>query len=256
MKGKSPFLYKTLVVGITILFLGVGIQPVVAIIEPEEDIIDVEPKDYLFQTIIDIANNPDVKNLLEQYDNDLFKVEIDRSVYRKLFLRNPRLFRSFIITKPCVTYDSLESLYKHGTKIIQIIGEDKSLDILESIYIKNKPVFEQFNGIIENDDELSGKIENLKNLKIEISSAGIGSRVVEIICSFLLGISMGIFGIALGIAKIFGGIMDIFSAMCFNRLATFFQMTGLILCSPFVFLWFITFMPAFACLYDPPPYDG
>ena len=58
------------VVGITILFLGVGIQPAIATVESKEDFIDVEPKDYLFQTIIDIANNPDVKDihsLLERY---------------------------------------------------------------------------------------------------------------------------------------------------------------------------------------------
>jgi hypothetical protein len=57
------------VVGITILFLGVGIQPAIATVTPTK-VVDFEPKDYLFQTIIDITNNPDVKDihsLLESY---------------------------------------------------------------------------------------------------------------------------------------------------------------------------------------------
>ena len=55
-------------VAVIILFLGLAIQPSVAV-QPETDI-DIEPKDYLFQTIIDIANNPDVKDIhyfLESY---------------------------------------------------------------------------------------------------------------------------------------------------------------------------------------------
>ena len=58
-----------IVVGITILFLGVTVQPAIATIKPEIEI-DIEPKDNLFQTIIDIANIPDVKDirsLLKRY---------------------------------------------------------------------------------------------------------------------------------------------------------------------------------------------
>ena len=33
--SKNPVLYKTLVVGVIVLFIGIGIQPAIAIIEPE-----------------------------------------------------------------------------------------------------------------------------------------------------------------------------------------------------------------------------
>ena len=97
MDRNPALLYKTVVVGVILLFLGIGIQPAIAIVELKEEIIDVKPKDFLFQTIIDLINNPDINNLLEQSANDLFKVDIDRSVYRKLFLRNPILFCSTVL---------------------------------------------------------------------------------------------------------------------------------------------------------------
>lgn len=218
--------------------------------------ISVDSKDFLFQTIIDIANNPEVKELLEKNKYNLFTFDSDRIVYRKIFFRNPRLFRSIMSAKPFVTYDSLENLYKNGIKIIELIGEDRSLEIMESINIKNEHVYEEFNNIIENDEELSEKISILENLNFEISSTGIGSRIVEIFCTILMGISMGIFGIAYVIAMFFGGISDFFSEMSFNRLAEFFSITGLAIALPFIGVWLITFMPALACLMEPPPYDG
>ena len=38
MEGKSACLYKLLVIGVIVLFIGVGIQPAIATIEPEERI--------------------------------------------------------------------------------------------------------------------------------------------------------------------------------------------------------------------------
>ena len=70
-KQRSLF-NKTLVVGVIVLFLGVGIQPSITTVQPrsekavqiKEKTIDVKPKDYLLQTITNISNNPDVKDLL------------------------------------------------------------------------------------------------------------------------------------------------------------------------------------------------
>ena len=72
MVKTSNVVYKTLVVGVIVLFLGVAVQPSIATVQPEQEI-NVEPKDYLFQIIINIANNPNVKGLFKQTKfNDLF----------------------------------------------------------------------------------------------------------------------------------------------------------------------------------------
>ena len=67
---------KIIVIGVIVLFVGIGLQPALAI-EPiiPKDIVkeeDIEPKDYLFETIIEIANNPEVKNLFDEYGHNIF----------------------------------------------------------------------------------------------------------------------------------------------------------------------------------------
>ncbi len=168
IEGGKTLVKKILVIGIILLFLGVGIQPAIATVEPEE-IIDVEPKDYLFQTIIEIANNPEVKNLLEQYDNDLFKVDIDRSVYRKILVRNPRLFRSMIFTKPSLTCEYLNKTYNNGIEITNILGADTLFKIIEKVDFNNFRVIESLNGIINKDEGLSTRIAKLKETSFKLN---------------------------------------------------------------------------------------
>jgi len=164
---KQRIISKGLAVAVIILFLGLAIQPSIATIQPKE--IDIEPKDYLFQTIIDIANNPDVMNLLEQYKYDLFNVDIDRSVYRKIFFRNPRLLLDIIFTKPSISLEYLEKCYKKGIEITNIIGEDKALEIMESIEVSNLEVFDKLDTIINDNEELTNRFATLKEMNNVLS---------------------------------------------------------------------------------------
>jgi hypothetical protein len=66
MKISSVSFKKTLVIGIIVLFLGVGVQPAIATVQPKEDIICNSPHGYLFKFIIDFVNNPEVANLIDE----------------------------------------------------------------------------------------------------------------------------------------------------------------------------------------------
>ena len=159
-----------LVVGITILFLGLAIQPSVATVQPEKET-DVEPKDYLFQIIINIANNPDVKNLLEQYNHNLFTSDYDyRNAFLQLLFKKPRLLFNVLFTKPSITYNYLDKSYNRGIEITNIIGEDNVLDMIASIEVTNPELFNEFNNIIMNDEELSGRLATLKEINKEYVS--------------------------------------------------------------------------------------
>jgi hypothetical protein len=147
-----------LCVVVTILFLGVGIQPAIAIVDQEKEINGDETKDYLFQVIINIANNPEIKDLLKQYDNNLFELEIDRGFYRKILFRNPRLFRSIIFTRPSLTYEYLDISYKNGIEINNILGEDKVIDTIENVCVTNNLFFDKINNIITKNGLISGSI--------------------------------------------------------------------------------------------------
>ncbi|UCF49757.1 MAG: hypothetical protein JSU91_08410 [Thermoplasmatales archaeon] len=163
--------YKTLVIGIIFLFIGVGIQPAIATVQPKEKIIIDSPIDYLFETVIDIANNPDVRDLLEQNENEIFKVNIDRSIYRKILFKNPILFFNLLFTKPTDINRYLNKCYKMGNKIINIIGEDKTLKILESVEVTDTEIFDELDEIIKNDEILSNKLTTLEEFNKELYPA-------------------------------------------------------------------------------------
>jgi hypothetical protein len=170
-------------IGITFLFLGLAIQPSVAV-QPETEI-DIEPKDYLFQTIIDFANNPDVKELLEQYRYDLFSVELDRSIYRKIFFRNPRLLFNTLFTKPTMSVEYLDNCYNNGIKITNIIGEDKVIETIENVGVTDTKLFDKLDDIISKDVEISSRFETLKEMNKELDYGH-----YPILCGILILVSL------------------------------------------------------------------
>ncbi len=204
---KKGLVRKGLVISVILIFIGVGIQPAIATVQQEEELIDVEPKDYLFQTILDIANNPDVKELLEQYDNDLFKVDIDRSVYRKLLLRNPRLLINILFTKPSISVEYLNNCYNNGIEITSILGEDKVLEIIENVKVTDTKLFDKLNNIVTKDEVLSGKLDTLKEVN-KVLNPITPFEDNPIICTILLllvissWIVMGFFEIIINIIDV------------------------------------------------------
>jgi hypothetical protein len=130
-------------------------------IEIEEDI---EPKDYLFETIVAIANNPDVKELLEENAQNIINFDFNNKyVFRQLLLKNPQLSSSLIFSKPKLTTQYLEKTYNHGIELINIFGEEKFLEMLDSVKLTNTKLLEDLNSIIKNDKELSNSIEILSD---------------------------------------------------------------------------------------------
>ena len=193
---QNNLLKKGLVVGILVLFIGVGVYPAIAVnpvtstnITQDEEIIvveETEPKDYLFQTIIDIANNPEVQDLFEHAENDLINYEFDsRSVVLELLFKNPRLLFSMLFSKSSITYDYLDSAYNRGCEITNVLGEDKVIEMVESIEIANPELFDKLTNIIVNNEELSNKIAELAELNGELKQDS-PFQDYPILCAILL----------------------------------------------------------------------
>ncbi|KYK30307.1 MAG: hypothetical protein AYK22_04175 [Thermoplasmatales archaeon SG8-52-3] len=91
MVKKFTIFKKTLVIGIIILFLGLGIQPAIATVEQKEKINITETKELLFKNIVDIANKADDKVLnidsVEIADIAIFD-EIDKIIKKDEKLAN------------------------------------------------------------------------------------------------------------------------------------------------------------------------
>ena len=155
-----------LAVGVILLFIGIAVQPCVATVKSEKEI-NVEPKDFLFQTIIDIANNLDVKELFEQYKNEFLKVDIDQSIYLKIFFRNPRIFLNMIFTKPSIKFDYLDKRYNAGLEILNIIREDKIFELIKSIELSKPKVLDRFLNIVINNKDIYDKIIKLNEYNVK-----------------------------------------------------------------------------------------
>jgi len=186
MNKKKSLIKNTLVLGTFILFIGLAVQPSTANIKPDK--LDVESKEFLFQTIIDIANNKELKNLFEQEKNNDFFLDFDsnlRGIYRKLIFRNPNLLRSLIVTKPTITHDYLNFAFEQGNKLINIIGEDRALEIIESITITNPTISNGLSNIIEKNEEIKNKIAEIKIMNQELNPT-LPFEGYPIICAILL----------------------------------------------------------------------
>jgi hypothetical protein len=186
---------KGLVIAVIFLFIAVSFQPIIAektvFIEEESDYKNWsfdEAKDYLFQTIIGIANNPDVKNFFEQLkcNQKIFTSNYDyKSVFSQLFLKKPTLLLSILFTKPSITYEYLDKTYNRGIKSVNILGEKQVLEMTGSIKISNPDLMDELNKIIKNDKELSNRISTLGIINNNLKS-NLDFWDNPIICSILI----------------------------------------------------------------------
>ena len=171
---------KLLAVGVIVLFIGLAFAPSVnANINKKfvdftrnngtQVVEGMAPMEHLFETIIEIANNPDIKKLSVQYTKNLFTIYFDKKVeLKQLFFKNLRILFQLLFAKPSLTYDYLESIYDKGTKLASLFSQDDVAEMMESLSITNPEVLDKSIYIIKNNESLSKKISTLKELNKDI----------------------------------------------------------------------------------------
>jgi len=205
---KEGIYKKGLVFAVILLFIAVSFQPIIAdntiSVGKESDYNNVDfehAKEYLFQTLIDISNNPEIKGLLKQSNQRIFTSNYDyKSAFSQLFLKKPRLLLSILFTRPKMTYEYLEKNYNKGLEIIDILGIEETSNIVESVKITNPELFNELKNIIANDEELSNRISVLEEFNNNLNS-NLGFQNNSIICiilniiitPFLLGMMFSLF---------------------------------------------------------------
>lgn len=167
----SKKIFKPLAVGIIILFIGLAFQPAVSTNELIKE--ELKPNKYLFDTIIDIIKNPKIKNLFSQIKQD----EIANSNYfkttlLKVLIKKPSLLISVFFNRPMMTNNYLTTSYYKGINAINIIGEDKSNEIISLLKSQKSDDINDLTNIILNDEELYEKILKLRIINSEITPDG------------------------------------------------------------------------------------
>jgi len=187
-------LYKTIVVGVIVLFIGVGIQPAFAVDILEK--VDIETKNYLFETIIKIANNPDVQSLLKEFKINFYFDYDGKYVFRQSLFKNPELLFSMVFIKPEMTTQSFDKTYNQGIELIDTIGEKKAYEILESVEITNPYIINDLHKIVTNNKELSNRISTLVDLNAE-------NDTIYAILSILIFMSLSLSSVFIRLAQDF-----------------------------------------------------
>jgi len=205
-------------------------------------------KEYLFETIVEIADNPEAKELINSNNHNLFSTNSD--------FRHNLMFPLRRNTNK-LSVEHLDLLYNMGLKLIDRLGEEKVLELIESIEIANPEVYEKLNEMIYNNEEFTDRIANLHQMNIKLESDdGINPVIWErpIICFIgvvLLFVSFTIYAIYSAISYVFISIADIISESLGLLFLVVFGAIG----SPLGIICFlsIVMLLIFECYWDPPP---
>ena len=183
---------KGFILAVIVLFIGVSFQPIIAeetiAVEKTSDYENVgfeEAKEYLFQTLVDISINTEVKGFLYEHKKDLLINDYDcKNAIQKILFQKPKLLNSMLLTRPKMTYEYLETNFNRGLEIFNIIGGEESLKIVESVDITDSELFNELKDIILNDEELSSKVSVLEEMNNNLKS-NLDSWKYPIICYIL-----------------------------------------------------------------------
>ena len=133
-------------------------------------------KDYLFETLVEIADNEDVKDLINSNNQNLFPTNFNQGTLFP-FRRNTNK----------LSIEHLDLLYKMGSMIIDRLGEDKVAEIMEKTSIEKPEFADEIDTIIMGNDELKERIYTLSEMNEE-------QEILEwnfpVICTILLVLAL------------------------------------------------------------------
>jgi len=134
---------------------------------------EVNQKELLFQTILDIANNKEIQKVIlgsEITGKRSFDTGVKFSVF------NP----------PVLTEKFLKHAYTMGVILTKTISKSKMHSLLERYQVSNQGVQKEITAVIEKDATLDREITQLSNLKCDCeNNSEIGRPFPIIVCSIL-----------------------------------------------------------------------
>ncbi len=187
-EGKNPLIGVS-IVAVVLLIIGsstnvVGYQTVQS---SNKTVIDTEvnQKEVLFQAILDIVNNKEIKGII-------LKSQISKEGFF-----NPDV-RFSALNTPVLTKNHLKQIYFIGLMLSKTISKTKIHSMIEKYSVNNQVMQKEITVTIEKDATLNGEFIQLSNSKCDCgNNTGVtfGSFPV-IICTILLGIIFFLYNIA------------------------------------------------------------
>ena len=151
---------------------------------------EVNQRELLFQTIVDIANNKDIQRVI-------LKSQISRGIFL-----NPDV-RFSVFNTPVLTKNQLKQMYFIGLLLSKFISKSRIQSIAGKYQFSNQEIQKEINAVIEKDDTLNGEMTQLLDLKCDCEKDN-STWHFPILCTLLLPfailsdllVGMGLPGIA------------------------------------------------------------
>jgi hypothetical protein len=134
---------------------------------------EVNQKELLFQTIVDIANNREIQRII-------LKSQINQDGFL-----NPDVKLS-AFTQQVLTKNQLKHMYIIGLILSKIISKSKIHSLLERYQVTNQGVQKEITAVIEKDAAIKEELIQLSNSKCDCENGNTTRWSFPILCMFLL----------------------------------------------------------------------
>jgi len=134
---------------------------------------EVDQKELLFQTILNIANNKEIQQVI-------LKSQISREGFFNPDVRFP------ILNTPVLTKNQLKQMYLVGLLLSKTISKSKMYSLLEQHQMIPKGLQKEITDVIQKDVTLNGEITQLSHSKCDCEgSSGVTVWHFPVICTIL-----------------------------------------------------------------------
>jgi hypothetical protein len=133
---------------------------------------EVDQKELLFQTIVDIANNKEIQRII-----------LNSEMRREGFF-NPGM-RFSVFTPQVLTKNNLKHMYIIGLILSKTINKSKIHSMVKQYQLNNQGVQNDITAVIKKDAMLNGEITQLSNLKCDCENENTTQWSFPVLCTLL-----------------------------------------------------------------------
>ena len=134
---------------------------------------EVNQKELLLQTILDIANNKEIQRII-----------LKSQISREGFFNTDERFSAF--NTPVLTKNQLKQMYLVGLMLSKIISKSKMQSLFEKYQMINPVMQKEISAVIEKDATLNAEMTQLSNSECDCENENTTDWNFPIICSMIL----------------------------------------------------------------------
>ena len=127
---------------------------------------EVNQKELVFQTIVDIANNKELQRVILRYQLSQGKLP-DTTI-------------------PVLTIKQLKQMYVIGVILSKTISKAKMHSMIEKYQLTNQDVQKEINAVIEKDTTLNREMKQISDLRCDCENKNAGLWHFPILCALLV----------------------------------------------------------------------